>query len=65
VAHALPVNTQVFYEADEADEVAQKTISMGERTCFLHAAMRDSYSTIIQAELNGEALSLSKTDTSI
>jgi len=57
--HAFPFDTHVFIEADEADEVAQKTVSMSERTCFLHAAMRDIYPSIIQAELNGEPLSIS------
>ena len=58
VGHAHPFDTQVFYAADEADEVAQKTLSMGERTCFLHAAMRDSYPSNIQVQLNGEDLPL-------
>jgi hypothetical protein len=55
----LPFNTRTFIQADEADEVAQKTLSMSERTCFLHAAMRGSYPSLITAKLNGEALPLS------
>lgn len=39
-ARALPVNTQVFVAMDEPEEAAQKLVSMSERTCFLHAAMR-------------------------
>jgi uncharacterized OsmC-like protein len=62
IAHILPVNTQVFYEADESDEMAQKTVQMGERTCFLHAAMRGSYPSMIQVELNGDALLLNGQD---
>ncbi|MFQ5612570.1 MAG: OsmC-related (seleno)protein [Anaerolineae bacterium] len=58
MARALPVDTQVFLEADEPDETAQKTLSMGERTCFLHAAMRGSHPSLIRAELNGEELPL-------
>ena len=49
------LDTHVFYEADESDTVAQKTISMGERTCFLHAAMRGSYPTQIAVRLNEES----------
>lgn len=58
LARALPVDTHVYLEADESDETAQKTVSMSERTCFLHAAMRDSYPSLITAELNGETLDL-------
>lgn len=58
LAQALPVDTHVYLEANEPDETAQKTVSMSERTCFLHAAMRGVYHSIIQAELNGAALSL-------
>ncbi|HEX6386656.1 MAG TPA: OsmC family protein [Anaerolineae bacterium] len=52
-ARALPLDTHVFLEADEPDEVARKTVWMSERTCFLHAAMRGSYPSAIQVELNG------------
>jgi uncharacterized OsmC-like protein len=58
MAHAHPVNTQVFLEANEPNQKAQKTVSMSERTCFLHAAMRGNHQSNIQAELNGKALSL-------
>jgi uncharacterized OsmC-like protein len=56
LARALPVDTQVFLEANEPDETAQKTLSMSERTCFLHAAMRGSYPSILKAELNGKEI---------
>jgi len=55
-AAALPFDTRVFLETDESEETAQKTLSMGERTCFLHAAMRAGLPSIIRAELNGELL---------
>jgi uncharacterized OsmC-like protein len=58
IAHANPVDTQVFLKAGESDETARKTVSMGERTCFLHGAMRGNYKSIIQAELNGKPLAL-------
>jgi hypothetical protein len=54
----MPLDTHTFIQGDESDEVAQKTLCMSERTCFLHASMRDSYPSIIRAELNGEILPL-------
>jgi hypothetical protein len=39
-AVAEPVDTHTFLQTAEPDEVAQKTLTMSERTCFLHAAMR-------------------------
>lgn len=56
-ASAEPVDTHVFVAADETDDAARKLLSMGERTCFLHAAMRGSYRSSVQAELNGQELS--------
>ena len=59
-ARVMPFETHAFLWADEADEIAQKTLSMSERTCFMHAAMRGSQPSIIRAELNGEMLPLLK-----
>jgi uncharacterized OsmC-like protein len=42
---AEPVDTHTFLRGDETDEIAQKTLAMSERTCFLHAAMRGSNQT--------------------
>jgi uncharacterized OsmC-like protein len=53
-ASAEPVDTQVYVDMDESAEAAQKLVSMSERTCFLHAAMRNSRPTQIQSEINGE-----------
>jgi len=39
-AKAAPVDTQVFVTMNDSEEAAQKLVSMSERTCFLHAAMR-------------------------
>lgn len=58
IASVHPTDTQVFLEADETEETAQKTVSMGERTCFLHAAMRGSCASVIKVELNGREIGL-------
>jgi uncharacterized OsmC-like protein len=55
-AQALPMDTHLLIEADELDEVAQKTLWMSERTCFLHAAMRGSVPVLVQATLNNQPL---------
>jgi uncharacterized OsmC-like protein len=47
-ASTEPVDTQVFVTFDEPEEVARQLVSMGERTCFLHAAMRSSVPSIIR-----------------
>ncbi len=57
-ATADPVDTHVFVEGNESDDAAQVLVRMGEQTCFLHAAMRESHPSVITAELNGEPLSL-------
>jgi uncharacterized OsmC-like protein len=51
-ALAEPVDTQVYVDMDESDEAAQKLVRMSERTCFLHAAMRNSRPTQIQSEIS-------------
>jgi hypothetical protein len=50
---AKPVDTHLFVKSDEPDEAARKLLRMGERTCFLHAAMRSSHRTRLRAEING------------
>jgi hypothetical protein len=47
---AAPVDTHTFLRTGEPDEVAQKTLYMSERTCFLHAAMRGTNQTRIRIE---------------
>lgn len=47
-ASAEPVDTHVFLTLDEPDRVAQKMVFMGERTCFLHAALRGAHSTRVR-----------------
>ena len=57
-AIAEPVDTHVFIEGKQPDETAEDLVSTGERTCFLHAAMRGQYPSVLTANLNGEALPL-------
>jgi len=53
-----PVDTQVFLDADYADESdAPKLVDMGQQTCFLHAAMRGEHESVVTVELNGKKLS--------
>ena len=51
-ASAEPVDTHVYVNFDESDAAAQQLVNMGERTCFLHAAMRSNTPAIIK--VNGE-----------
>ena len=52
-----PTDTQVFVDAQFAEEGdASKLVSMGQQTCFLHAAMRGEHPSRISVELNGEEL---------
>ena len=56
-ASIRPTDTQVFLDAQFAEEDdAPKLVSMGQQTCFLHAAMRGEYPAQISVELNGEGL---------
>ncbi len=47
-ATAEAVDTGVVLEIDQPDEIAQKMVFMGERTCFLHAAMRGAHPTRVR-----------------
>lgn len=57
-ALAAPVDTHVFINCDESEDDARRMLSMGEQTCFLHAAMRTSHRSHIALELNGESAAL-------
>ena len=57
-ATAAPVDTHVFVTSSDPDEAVQRLVSMGEQTCFLHAAMRTSNRSRIEAEINGERVSI-------
>ncbi len=54
-AFAAPVDTHVFVHCDESEEDARRLLSMGEQTCFLHAAMRTSHHSHIALTVNGES----------
>lgn len=41
-AQARPVNTHVFIDSSENDDAARKLVTMGEQSCYLHAAYRGS-----------------------
>lgn len=51
-------DTHVYLEAGEPTAVAQKSVRMGEQTCFLHAAMRTSNPSEISVVLNGKSIEL-------
>ena len=55
---AEPVDTRVFIQMEGSEETAVRFVSVGERTCFLHAAMRGSHPCSLTAKLNGESLLL-------
>ena len=58
VSAADPVDTQVFVDAEEPDDVVRKSVQMGEQTCFLHGSMRDAFPTVARATLNGSPVPL-------
>ncbi len=55
-ATAQPTETHVFVDAEDRPEIGPDIVSVGERTCFLHAAMRNELPGVVAAELNGEPL---------
>ena len=56
-AAIAPIDTQVFLDARFAkDDDGPKLVSMGQQTCFLHAAMRGEHPSKISVELNGKEL---------
>ncbi len=57
-AVSKPVDTHLFITLNDTDEAAQKLLWMGERTCFLHAAMRSSNKSDLSASLNGAPIEL-------
>lgn len=57
-AEARPVDTHLFVTLNDTDEAAQRLLRMGERTCFLHAAMRSGNRSKLSATLNGQSLGL-------
>jgi len=53
---AEPVDTHVYIDANESADTINNLVRMGEQTCFLHAAMRDTYPSEIQVKLNNQPL---------
>jgi uncharacterized OsmC-like protein len=58
-ASAEPTQTHVFVDAEQGPAVGANLVTVGERTCFLHAAMRSELPSVLSAQLNGEALQVS------
>lgn len=55
------IGVRAEVRALEGMQAAQRLVSMGEQTCFLHAAMRSSSRTRIRAEVNGESMAIDLT----
>ncbi|HIE21489.1 MAG TPA: hypothetical protein EYP73_02675 [Acidimicrobiia bacterium] len=53
---AGPTQTHVFVKGDPGAEIGTDLVTMGERTCFLHAAMRSEVPSLVNTRLNGETL---------
>jgi hypothetical protein len=51
-----PVDTHVFLNAEEPDEVMQNLLEVAENTCYLHAALRSAIPSRVVATLNGAPL---------
>ena len=55
---AGPVDTHLFLDGEEPDEVLQKLLIMGARTCYLHAALGSALLPEVTLELNGSPVLL-------
>ena len=55
-AYADPVDTHLFLNGDEADDVMQNLLTMGAKTCYLHAALSAQVTPQISLSLNGEKI---------
>jgi uncharacterized OsmC-like protein len=53
---ASPFATHVFLRSGRSDEEAERLVAIGERTCFLHAAMRGAFPSRVRMALNGRPL---------
>jgi len=51
-----PVETHVFLNADEPDDVMQTLLEIAENTCYLHASLRSALPGRVEATLNGAPL---------
>jgi hypothetical protein len=52
-ASVEPVDTHVFVSSRETAEAITRSITMGERTCFLHANLRGAQDARVTVRLNG------------
>ncbi len=57
-AQARPVDTHLFVTLNDSEEGARRLLTMGERTCFLHAAMRGSNRSRLTARHNGQPIAV-------
>jgi len=55
---AGPVDTHLFLDGEEPDDVMQQLLIMGARTCYLHAALGATLLPEVALELNGERVPL-------
>jgi hypothetical protein len=55
-AFADPVDTHLFLNGEEADEVMQNLLTMGAKTCYLHAALSAQVTPKISIFLNNETI---------
>lgn len=52
-AHAEPVQTHLFLNGSESQEVMQNLLTMGAKTCYLHAALSATVKPQVKIVLNG------------
>ena len=55
-AFADPVDTHLFLNGEEADDVMQNLLTMGAKTCYLHAALSAQVTPKISIFLNNETI---------
>ena len=55
-AFADPVDTHLFLNGEEADDVMQNLLTMGAKTCYLHAALSTQVVPQISISLNSEII---------
>lgn len=58
-ASAEPTQTHVFVDAEQGPAAGADLVTVGERNCLLHAAMRSELPSVLSAQLNGETLQVS------
>jgi uncharacterized OsmC-like protein len=56
IAMPLPLDTHVFVNTEETNEVMERLVQMSARTCYLHAALGATLSPELSLVVNGEDL---------